>query len=175
MLDIYPKKALGQQTYLSGTDPTEVLDWFDAGPYRSQRQAPLDSLWVQGGARERMFFSEDPKRSPTLNKIPLVRWSRSFAYFNSCHSALPPRLNLGYDGPGGTAPSGVLLHTKFLPEIVAKSETEKERAQHFHTPSDFDDYYDQIIEKPVLWTAQSESVSDWRRFEQLGLINSGGW
>ena len=135
----------------------------------------MTNLWVQGGVRERVFFENRPLQSPTLNKIPLVRWSRRYAYVNSCHSALPPRLNHGYDGPGGSDPSGVLLHTKFLPEIVAKSETEKNRAEHFGAPGDFDSYYDQIIEQPVMWSDASCKFKDWRQLEALGLMNSGGW
>lgn len=175
MLDLYPKGALGDQGYDPATDPTDVLNWFDAAPYRAQRQSPLGNLWVQGGVRERMFFKQTRQRSPTLNKIPLVRWSRHYAYVNSCHSALPRQLNAAYDGPGGETPSGVLLHTKFLPEIIQKSRIEKQRRQHFHDPDQFGSYYDGIIDGPTLWTAQSVPFEGWEQLEQLGLMNAGGW
>lgn len=77
MLDLYPKGPLGAQAYAPGQDPCEVLQWFDAGPYRAARQQPAGNLWVQGGARERVFFADRPERSPTLNKIPLLRWNRA--------------------------------------------------------------------------------------------------
>ncbi|TMV07275.1 glycosyltransferase family 2 protein [Ruegeria sediminis] len=175
LLDLYPEGPLGAQTHDPGTDPTQVVNWFDAGPCRAQRQRPMGNLWVQGGVRERAFFADRPHRSPTLNKIPLIRWSRRFAYVNSSHSALPRRLNFGYDGPGGAAPSGVLLHTKFLPEVVGKSEIEKSRSQHFHDPDQFGGYYDGIIGRPTLWTPDSVRYTGWRQLEQLGLMNSGGW
>ncbi|SPJ27052.1 glycosyltransferase family 2 protein [Falsiruegeria mediterranea] len=175
MLDLYPKGPLNAVSYTPGTDPTQAIDWFDAGPYRSQRQLPLGNLWTQGGMRERVFFADEPRRSPTLNKIPLVKWHRSYAYVNSCHSILPPTLNRAYDGPGDNRASGVLLHTKFLPEIVSKSAIEKERAQHFHTPQDFDNYYDSITAAPQIWTETSTHYRNWRHLEELGLMNSGGW
>ncbi|SEP92597.1 glycosyltransferase family 2 protein [Thalassovita taeanensis] len=175
MLDLYPKGPLGAQSYAAGQDPTEVLRWFDAGPYRARRQAPLGNLWVQGGVRERAFFADQPERSPTLNKLPLVKWDRRFVYVNSTHSMLPPALNAAYDGPGGTAPSGVLLHTKFLPEIVSKSEMEKQRGQHFHTPSDFGDYYDRIVQGPDLWAPQSVRLTGAAQLEELGLMQSPAW
>lgn len=175
MLDLYPKGQVGTQTYTPGTDPLETLQWFDASEYRASRQQTLGNLWVQGGVRERAFFTEDPRKSPTLNKIPFVKWDRKFAYVNSCHSALPKRLNFEYDGPGGTAPSGVLLHTKFLPEIVSKSAIEKRRGQHFHSPSEFGLYYDHLAASPDLWTPQSVKYRNWRQLEQLGLMSSGGW
>ncbi len=175
LLDLYPKGPLGIQACSPDTDPTEVLPWFDNGPYRMQRQNPLGNLWVQGGVRERMFFSDRPERSPTLNKIPLMRWSRRYAYVNSCHSVLPAHLNYGYDGPGGSAPSGVLLHTKFLPEIVEKSRIEKMRRQHFHSPDQFGSYYDGIIGQPDLWTENSVRYTGWRQLDQLKLMRAGGF
>ncbi|MEM6657873.1 MAG: glycosyltransferase family 2 protein [Pseudomonadota bacterium] len=175
LLDLYPKGPLGSQSYDADTDPTAVLNWFDAGPYRVQRQVPMGNLWVQGGARERMFFASIRQRSPTLNKIPLVHWSRRYCFVNSCHSALPRRLNLCYDGPDGSSPSGVLLHTKFLPEIVAKSRIEKQRRQHFHDPDQFAPYYDGIIDCPDMWTQSSVPYSGWAQLQDLGLMTAGGW
>ncbi len=172
MLDLYPKDPLGVQDYDPDTDPTEVLNWFDTGPYRAKRQSPMGNLWVQGGARERMFFADTPQRSPTLNKLPLVRWSRRYAYVNSCHSALPRKLNAAYDGPGDSRPSGVLLHTKFLPEVIEKSRIEKTRRQHFHNPDQFAGYYDGIINRPLMWTPQSERYTGWRQLQQLRLMGS---
>lgn len=170
MLDLYPKGPLGAQSYMPGQDPADVLQWFDAGPYRAVRQPPMGSLWVQGGVRERVFFAARPERSPTLNKIPLIRWDRRYAYVNSTHSLLPPRMNTLYAGPGGTAPSGVLLHTKFLPEIIAKSREEKARKQHFHTPQQFDSYYDHIAAAPDLWHPDAQRYEGPEQLAQLGLM-----
>ncbi|MFY2824114.1 glycosyltransferase family 2 protein [Ruegeria sp. MALMAid1280] len=170
MLDLYPKGPLGAQSHDPETDPTEVLNWFDPGPYRAQRQSPLGNLWVQGGARERMFFSDRPRHSPTLNKIPLVRWSRRYAFVNSCHSALPRHLNAAYDGPDGAIPAGVLLHTKFLPEVVGKSKIEKARRQHFHDPDQFATYYDSIANGPDMWTPRSVRYEGWEQLQQMGLM-----
>ena len=97
------------------------------------------------------FFADRPERAPTLNKLPLVRWRRGFVYVNSTHSMLPARLNDAWDGPGDPRLSGALLHTKFLPEIVAKSAIERTRRQHFHDPDAFDDYYAALGANPDLW------------------------
>lgn len=175
MLDLYPKGPLGAQNYDPQSDPTRVLRWFDPSPYRAQRQTPMGNLWVQGGVRDRMFFSDRPEKSPTLNKIPLVRWARHNAYVNSSHSALPRSLNFAYDGPRGSIPSGILLHTKFLPEVVEKSQIEKQRRQHFHDPDQFGAYYDEIISGPDLWTPGSVELNDWRQLQELGLMNAGGF
>ncbi len=175
MLDLYPKVPVGDATYAAGQNPLNHLHWFDRGPYRAQRQAPMDNLWVQGGVRERYFFSDDPRKSPTLNKIPLVKWNRRFAYVNSCHSALPRRLNAAYDGPGDTRPSGALLHTKFLPVVVEKSIEDQTRQQHFARPSEFKDYYSRLAKSPDFWTPDSARYTQPEDLVRCGLMPKIEW
>jgi len=175
MLDMYPRGPLADASYAPGDDPFATLCWFDDGPWRIQRQVPAENLWVRGGLRERVFFAEAPNRSPTLNKLPLVKWNRRFAYMNSTHSILPRRLNRIYQGPGGKALSGVLLHSKFLPEVVTRSGEEKERGQHFNRPDAFGDYYDALTANPTLWNENSLRYENWEQLERLGLLSRGGW
>lgn len=175
MLDLFPEGALDIGEYHPGQDPLSVLPLFDPGPYRSVRQHPLENLWVQGGVRERVFFADQPHRSPTLNKLPLIKWDRRFAYVNSCHSILPPSLNLAYDGPGAGTPGGVLLHTKFLPGSAARAQTEKQRRQHFNRPQDFDQYYDRIAETPVLRDDRSLRYAGPASLVTAGLMPDIDW
>ncbi|MDX1782143.1 MAG: glycosyltransferase family 2 protein, partial [Thalassovita sp.] len=175
MLELYPKGPVDRYGYEPGQDPLEVLQWFDPAPYRAMRQRPMGNLWVQGGVRERMFFADQPQKSPTLNKIPLIKWDRRFAYVNSTHSALPPRLNAVYSGPGGVEPSGVLIHTKFLPEIVSKSAIEKERGQHFAKPNEFAAYYDSLTRAPDFWTEGSMRYEGPEQLASLGLLRGPDW
>ena len=175
MLDLYPEGPLSEAQIEPGGNPLSVLRWFDAGNYTVQVQDRMRNLWIQGGPRRRLFFGADPRRAPTLNKIPLVRWNRRYAYVNSTHSMLPPRLNEVYVTDGGERISGLLLHTKFLPEIIDKSAEEKTRKQHFENSALYQTYYDSLISDPVLWCAQSERLSGWRRLEALGLMSRGGW
>lgn len=172
MLDLYPKGPLGTQTHTPGQDPTHVLPYFDPTPYRWQVQPVMQNLWVQGGPRERVFFAEAPRRAPTLNKIPLVKWNRRFAYVNSTHSALPRQLNRVWQGDRTT---GILLHTKFLPSIVEKSAEEKQRGEHFGDPSQYSGYYDQLLTGPDLWHPASLRYEGWQQLENLGLLHRGGW
>ena len=179
MLDLYPKGPLGSGTVSADDNPIDALPWFDTGPYRTVRQAPMQNLWLQGGARERVFFADNPTRGPTLNKLPLVKWSRRYAYANSTHSILPPGLNLEWDGPpaisGTDQLSGVLLHTKFLPGVLDRSEEEKARREHFGQPDQFDAYYDAIGAAPDLWHPGAQRFEDWQQLTRLGLMSAGGW
>lgn len=175
MLDLYPEGPIDGADYRAGQDPLEVVPFFDPGPYRTVRQAPKDNLWVQGGARERVFFADDPRRGPTLNKLPLVKWHWRYVYLNSTHSMLPRALNHAYNGPGDTRLCGVLLHTKFLPIAVEKSVEEKTRKQHFAQPDAFGAYYDAVISGPTLWHEGSVAYEGWEQLEALGLMSRGAW
>ncbi|KUP94904.1 hypothetical protein TRIHO_02380 [Tritonibacter horizontis] len=175
MLDLFPKGPLNQHQEQAQQAPTDLLRWFDAKPYRMVRQAPQGNLWLQGGPRARVFFAETPDQAPTLNKIPLIRWNRRFAYTNSTHAALPRELNALYDGPGGPVPSAVLLHTKFLPEVVEKSPSERKRRQHFHNPDLFDDYYRELAQGPDLWHAEAVHYESPEQLAALGLCRPMDW
>ena len=174
MLDMYPQGPLAAHPYRAGDDPFETLCWFDAANYGIRIQQPMGNLWIQGGPRARKFFAEDPRRAPTMNKTPLVKWHWRYAYVNSTHSILPPRLNRIYDSPG-EAPSGLLLHTKFLNVAVPRALEEKQRAQHFSNSALYDRYYDALADNPDFWCPQSRRYSGWRALESIGLMSRGGW
>lgn len=174
-LDMYPEGPVSQGQVAPGEDPIRHLAWFDAGNYQIQVQPRMRNLWVQGGARARAFFADTPRRAPTLNKIPLVRWHWRYAYVNSTHALLPSRLNLVYDTEGGELTSGVILHTKFLPGITERSAEEKLRREHFCNADQYSAYYDRLTADPVLHKIVSNRYTGWRQLEALGLMSRGGW
>lgn len=175
MLDLYPKGPVGDHPYHAGDNPLDVLEWFDPSGYGIRIQQPMRNLWIQGGPRARSFFTADPRRAPTLNKVPLVRWHWRYAYVNSTHSLLPPRLNAIYDTGGAEAPSGLLLHTKFLNTIVTRAAEEQQRGEHFSNSAQYDGYYDALTRNPDFWTPHSRRLTTWRALESLGLMSRGGW
>lgn len=174
-VDMYPEGPVSAGRPLPEDDPIANLCWFDSGNYQVQVQPKLRNLWVQGGARARAFFADDPRRAPTLNKTPLVRWHWRYAYVNSTHALLPPRLNEVYAADGGELTSGVLLHTKFLHEIVERSQEEKQRGEHFGDAAQYAAYYDRLSDDPILHWARSTRYTGWRQLEALGLMSRGGW
>lgn len=175
MLDLYPKGRLGDQPFRAGQNPLDILHWFDPGNYMIRHKPLPDCLLIQGGPRARMFFARAPERAPTLTKLPLIRWQGGTAWLNATHSALPRAVNRVYARTGPEWISGVLLHTKFLPSIVAKSRIEKARREHFGNAQVFDSYYDALAEGPDLWCPASVRFQDWQQLEDLGLIARGGW
>ncbi|MCC6000225.1 MAG: glycosyltransferase family 2 protein [Pararhodobacter sp.] len=176
MLELYPKGPLDAQRYSAGQDPAEVLQWYDRANYTITRKSDIDALWIQGGPRSRVFLADRPRQGPTLTKVPLVRWNRRHVYLNSTHSMLPRGMNREiYDDQGGEKLSGVLLHTKFLPQVVEKSTEEKSRRQHFGDPGIYDAYYDALIQAPDLWCAASTRYTGWRQLEGEGIMSRGEW
>jgi glycosyltransferase involved in cell wall biosynthesis len=174
-VDMYPEGPVSQGIVAPTDDPIQHLAWFDAGNYQVQVQPRMRNLWVQGGARARAFFAAEPRRAPTLNKTPLVRWHWRYAYVNSTHALLPPHLNQVYATDGGELTSGVLLHTKFLPGITDRSAEEKVRGEHFGEAAQYAAYYDRLTADPVLHFAASTRYTGWRQMEALGLMSRGGW
>lgn len=172
MLDLFPEGPLDRPA--EGT-VLQQLPFFDAGPYRCQVMQPRRNRWVQGGTRERVFFADRPQRAPTLNKLPLIRWHRSHVYVNSTHSMLPPRMNDLWDGPGDPRLSGVLLHSKFLPSIAARSAEELRRRQHFADPDAYAGYHQALTQAPVLWHEGALRYEGWRQMVDLGLMGQGDW
>jgi hypothetical protein len=175
LLDMYPKGSIQDQAYREGQDPFEIASWFDAGNYTISKNGEFGNLWIQGGPRARVFFDDRPAAAPALNKIPLVKWHRSFAFVSSTHMLLPRGLNLVYDEWGGEKASGLLLHAKFLDTFAAKAAEELKRRQHYANSLEYKRYATKLADHPDLWSKWSEKYINWRQLEILGLMSKGNW
>jgi len=175
MLDVYPKGPITARPYHEGQDPFEIAQWFDSGNYTIKRNWGLGNLWIQGGPRARMFFADKPEMAPALNKVPLVRWQRHYAYVSSTHMILPRGLNLVYDDRGGEKASGCLLHAKFLDTFAVKAAEEMTRGQHYANSQEYRAYQASLANQPDMWCKYSEKYINWRQLEILGLMSKGNW
>ncbi|WP_208347065.1 glycosyltransferase family 2 protein [Pseudaestuariivita rosea] len=175
VLDMYPKGTVGQTAYQPDQSPFEILQWFDTGNYTISKNSLYGNLWIQGGPRARVFFSDEPALAPALNKIPLVKWNRRYAYASSTHMLLPRGLNLVYDQWGGEKTSGCLLHAKFLDDFIDKAAEELERKEHYAASREYQGYAENLQKPPEIWCDQSEKYANWRQLEVLGLMSKGNW
>ena len=175
LLDMYPKGPFGEHVYREGTDPFEIAQWFDSGNYTMSKNRKFGNLWIQGGPRARTFFTDAPERAPALNKIPLVKWHRDYAYVSSPHMLLPRGLNLVYDEWGGEKASGCLLHAKFLDTFAHKATEEMARKQHYANSHEYRAYQEGLAASPDFWCKWSEKYINWRQLEILGLMSKGNW
>ncbi|SFH07669.1 Glycosyl transferase family 2 [Palleronia marisminoris] len=175
LIDMYPKGPVGEATYEAGQNPFEVASWFDSGNYTITRNWECKSLWIQGGPRARVFFRDDPSRSPALNKVPLVKWRRGTVFASSTHNVLPRGLNLVFDDLGGEKACGVLLHAKFLNTLGDRAKDEAVRAEHYAGGREYQAYAEGLESSPELWSNWSERYINWRQLEILGLMSKGNW
>lgn len=175
LIDMYPKGPVGDALYAEGQNPFDIADGFDAGNYLVSRNHLYGNLWIQGGPRARAFFADDPENAPSLNKIPLVRWDRSYVYVNSTHMLLPRGLNQTFAQHGGEKASGCLLHAKFLATFDAKVQEEMARRQHFGSSREYRAYAEGDPAGADLWCRWSERYINWRQLEILGLMSKGHW
>ncbi|MCE5973170.1 glycosyltransferase family 2 protein [Sinirhodobacter sp. WL0062] len=175
MLDMYPKGPIDAVPYRAGDDPFETACWFDGGNYTISKNPEYHNLWIQGGPRARMFFADRPTEAPSLNKVPLVRWERGFAFISSTHMMLPRGLNTVYDEWGGEKVSGCLLHAKFISPLNEKVAEEIQRGEHFDGSREYRAYSETLAIEPDLWCKWSEKYINWRQLEILGLMSKGNW
>jgi len=175
LLDLYPKGPVAATPCVEGQNPFEIACWFDSANYTITRNPRLRNLWVQGGVRARAFFADKPHAAPALNKIPLVKWHRAYAYVSSTHMLLPRGLNLVYDTLGGEKASGCLLHAKFLATLTDKAREELARGEHYAESREYRAYAQGLEGGAYLWCRWSERYINWRQLEILGLMSKGNW
>lgn len=174
MLDMYPNGPLSSAHSAPGDDPTQALPLYDAEGYVWDYQPRFGNISIRGGPRRRVFFAQTPDHAPHLHKLPLIRWSRRFAYVSSTHVALPSRLNRGFDARLNL-PTGVLLHTKFLDGAPQRAEQEKARGEHFTHAGNYDHYYDSVAADPDLRGPHSQPYDGPRSLVEAGLMAGGDW
>lgn len=175
LVDTYPKGSIAKTTYRAGDDPLVASPYFDVGNYYFERNKKYGNLWIQGGSRQRAFFSQRPAYAPALNKIPLVKWSRGNVYVSSTHVLLPRSLNQVYASEGGQRACGCLMHVKFMEMFATKAVEEVSRRQHYAASREYLSYARSKDQKDIIWNTSSQKYQDWRQLTKLGLMSSGDW
>jgi hypothetical protein len=104
-----------------------------------------------------------PKSSPCLTKMPLVRWDETSSYLDCNHFISPKRV---------AQVSGALLHFKFLQDFHEKAVREARRGQYFDGASEYARYAERLETDPQMSLMFEESVAYLHSLQlaQLGLI-----
>lgn len=173
MLDMYSDKPVDQTVYTPGTDPLKVCKYFDGYGYSKSYNPDITNLFVQGGVRKRVFSRNSPSSSPALNKVPLVKWKKNYAYISSMHMLLPRKLNRCVDERMVT---GALLHFKFISQLDDKVKEEMIAKQHYNDSAEYKQYGDVINSQGMLYNSGvSIPFTGWQDLARRGLLNTGGW
>jgi len=174
MLDMYSTVTVDEACYKTGQNPLDVCPWFDATGYYQDRRPNYGEWWIRGGVRRRMFFPDQPWHAPALNKTVLVKWQWYYAYIASTHIVWPNKLNRPHFS-NTLAPTGCLLHFKYLSLFREKVEEEMQRKEHYAGSREYSRYLDGLNGKTILWSSGSTLFRGWQHCVSLGLMNVGRW
>lgn len=174
LIDMYSDKPIKETHYHSGEDPLEICPYFDKDGYKLQvNDKNYRYIKLRGGVRQRVFNVENPNSAPVLNKIPLVKWKKYYAYRNSTHSIIPRILGEN-NNPDLT--NGVLLHFKFMDSIIDKVTIALQEKQYWNDSYEYKQYDKGLKEEKSLYDKDiSILYKSWRTLEDLGLMNRGKW
>ncbi|MFC0681406.1 glycosyltransferase family 2 protein [Lysobacter korlensis] len=138
LLDMYSERPGEENVVTPGGDPLGVCRLYDASGYVSDKDPATGTTWIKGGVRGELF--DDVWDGPALNKTPLVRWRRGYAFLKSAHELWPRSLN-----QQSAQPQSVLLHLKFTSLSLAKIAQEDYREQHTSEYAAYDDLQDRVF------------------------------
>ena len=174
LIDMYSDTYVHETYYKPGDNPVQTCPYFDKHGYKFQGFDPnYRYRGFKGGVRQRVFNADNPNMSPALNKIPLVKWKKHYAYLSSTHMAIPRFLNEN-NNPNQT--TGALLHFKFMDSIMDKIAIEITEKQHWDDSYEYKQYDKVLKEKKLLYDKDiSIKYKDWHTLEDLGLLNRGKW
>jgi hypothetical protein len=174
MIDMYPRGSLDDAIYTQGQNPLEVSPWFDPAGYYQELMPACQDWWIRGGVRRRVFFPHKPEEAPALNKTVLVKWKSHFHYLSSTHVLSPIRLNAPHFRDT-LAPTGCLLHFKYLAHFKEKVAEELKRRQHYAGSREYFSYDKMFRDGSTLWCEGSARYKDWRQLAEMGLMTAGRW
>jgi hypothetical protein len=116
-------------------------------------------------ARSGRFTALAPPRSPTLTKLPLLRWREGAALVASTHRVAPMRM-------AEDQPSGVLLHFKFLQDFHARALDAVARNAHWAGSREYRRYLERLEADPdfALESKRARAYAGPDQLLELGLM-----
>jgi hypothetical protein len=173
MIDAYSDKRLEDAILTKNDSPFDVCPYFDRYNFTQRMNWETGSCWVQGGVRMRTFFKENPQEAPAQNKVPLIKWQKSYRYLSSMHHTNTPAINCSI-AKDDRYVSGVLFHFKYVGSLQQKIEEEMVRKEHYNAGNEYKAYRDGVSQ--VLYDPHwSVKYQDSEQMLQLRLMHRGEW
>ncbi|HAH53839.1 MAG TPA: hypothetical protein DCM02_00755 [Flavobacterium sp.] len=170
LLDVYSDKSLKSVSYRQGSNPLEVLDYFDCeynilySPFLDQK---ANKLFYQksftGGVRVRVFG--ETINVNTLSKVSLFK-NHPETYLHVGMHAL--------NGCKMSKVQGVVFHTKFLSDFIEEVQEESQRGEHYDNAYFYKHYEKHIKEDTNISFYNSSSIQyiDSKQLVDLGMMET---
>lgn len=113
VVEMYGDRPAASLSLGAGESPFDRMPYFDPFGYWISDAGPHRNVLTRGGVQRRTLFSDSPARSPGLNRIPLVKWRRFYAYVAGTRLMVPARLNTPHSS-WHTSPTACLLRFALL-------------------------------------------------------------
>jgi hypothetical protein len=128
VVEMYGDRPAAVLDLKPGERPLDALPYFDPSGYTTVADdGPYESIALQGGAQRRGMFAREPRQSPMLNRVPLVKWGRFHAYLAGTHLLTPYRLNAPHYWYH-TTPTACLLRFALLDDDTVLASAAKAEA-----------------------------------------------
>lgn len=124
-----------ERLFFPEADPTRGLRWVRQKLFNLGLRIPA----LRTDAR---FLALAPPRSPTLTKLPLIRWRDGAALLASTHRIAPMRM-------AAEQPTGVLLHFKFLQDFHERAVDAVTRGIHYDGSREYRRYLRKLEADPA--------------------------
>lgn len=170
MVDMYSDRHISANVCAPGQDPLEVCSLFDANGYAVDYVEKDRTLWIKGGVRGRVYFSDQLWNGPALNKLPLVYVGGERLYLKSSHQIWPLDLNRP-EAKAEPTVTAALLHYKFMSNFVENVTERPILSEHTAEYA----AYSADRSAASFVGGPTRSYRDWRDFAACGLIEGEGW
>ncbi len=132
-----------ERLFFPEADPRRPLTWL--------RQRAWNLAWRVPALRKPLRWLAPP-RSPTVTKLPLLRWRDGARLVSSTHLVAPMAM-------AEDQPSGVLLHFKFLQDFHARAVDAVARGAHYDGSREYRRYLARLERDPGFSLAGPSSVA----------------
>ena len=113
VVEMYGDRPAAGLNFDVGENPLDRLPYFDPFGYWISDAGQHHNVHMRGGVQRRTLFADAPARSPSLSRIPLVKWRRFHAYVAGTRLMIPARLNTPHSD-WHSSPTACLLRFALL-------------------------------------------------------------
>lgn len=165
MIDMYSDKPLSDYSYARGDRLIDACRFFDGSSYKVDWHEH-QIIGLSGGPRVRLLSNETGAFGNYINKYPFFLWDRSVRRRN---------IHYFYAHRHRPAPSGALLHFKFLPDFGERIDRALKEGQYWNHSTQYKIYASNLAALSHLYYPGSVEYVSPDSLVNQGLMNRIHW